>query len=990
MSITVRCLSCTQSFTAPDGLRGRRVKCPACGGAINVPPPAPPPASAMGVVDELLAEEARPQQLPPQRSALSKDALGGGFIGFVVDHKLVLATIATSLALLAWNFGSWHVAPVAIAGFAGLGIGAGAWRSQWFGRAETRSAQDWRLAELWIGRAILLLLAAWPTYFVGLVVYGFCDAMFKGALKDGSTLILLAVLAPWAMFIGYCIFTHVLAQQFGFFKTAAWNFVVFWAVIAVLCVSLADTLGNLPAAWRSRLQLGAQGAPPKATFPGPPNLDLPTIARRDTPPGPGQSQPQPSPEHRANVPELKTPSKSGDRRDAQGSEPAAAVIKWTAQADPPAEPLPPGGASQPAILLANRSEVVLASGVSPLAAVGSRDSSESSVQIWNLSTARSIGKITGQIALRAPITISSDGKYVAGIGETGAIEIWSFESGRMASRLPLETGDDKPAIEFVAGPTLLVASSKGSGSRANVWTFEGVPEARAIQLPAASSVSALAISPGRRYLALCTGDELLLVNLNSGEICGTASAPRGRDRFGTEGAGLCFSGDGRELALFRETFGGGAQLVVWSMSDASVIRLCDVPTEPLVHRDFQRGRPIVCLPDRQGWLVGGRAIVDRQGRMWPIGLATTDSFFGEKLRILGVADRDHLIVASNQMLTTWALPRDSAGDIKLATMQIALAELPTGIISEDRFSAGRRDATASLPVGEAFENTSRAYRNSTQLEALCGDDAAFLGALHWYPAKKHPTLGIRFGVGVQINGQQSSEPLTSEELANLTRPIGPAVVKELQNRVDAGAFGDWPQLTDPRLRNVILVGVGPRGDLSAGAVRGGLDVVVIFELTAQASGFRRTITSLKVRLADLSGDPQWISPTLSSSQITGTQSDAAIVQEFVGVLMKQIDANYKLQAVPELKAEFVKRRIDRLASDKDRLGDLLNVFAELRYYRVKGLLTLDETSTAYRNWFNAETAKVMAEGDPQKRRTALEAWLKTAEVTSLTRKAQGN
>jgi hypothetical protein len=45
MPITVPC-PCGKNLTAPDGLAGKRAKCPSCGDAVEVPLPAPPAGPA--------------------------------------------------------------------------------------------------------------------------------------------------------------------------------------------------------------------------------------------------------------------------------------------------------------------------------------------------------------------------------------------------------------------------------------------------------------------------------------------------------------------------------------------------------------------------------------------------------------------------------------------------------------------------------------------------------------------------------------------------------------------------------------------------------------------------------------------------------------------------------------------------------------------------------------------------------------------------------
>src|SRR5262245_20314893 len=120
MSVTVQCLSCAQYFSAPEEARGRRVRCPGCGGAIEVPPPL---HGSSNLLDLLAEEERRAQQaappIPPGFDPAKLAALGinpselspystpaprarrrrsGDPLGFLLTHKLVLAVAAASIA----------------------------------------------------------------------------------------------------------------------------------------------------------------------------------------------------------------------------------------------------------------------------------------------------------------------------------------------------------------------------------------------------------------------------------------------------------------------------------------------------------------------------------------------------------------------------------------------------------------------------------------------------------------------------------------------------------------------------------------------------------------------------------------------------------------------------------------------------------------------------------------------------------------------------
>src|SRR5262245_55569439 len=174
MSVTVQCLNCAQHFSAPEEACGRRVRCPACGGAIEVPPPL---HGSGNLLDLLAEEEQRAQQahppLPTGFDPAKLAALGinpgelssfgtpagrarrrsrsGDPLGFLLTHKVVLAVTAASIGffLLMMNLNT----PLGAMGVGALGIGIalGKTRSQSLADSNRKAAQDWRSFERLLG-----------------------------------------------------------------------------------------------------------------------------------------------------------------------------------------------------------------------------------------------------------------------------------------------------------------------------------------------------------------------------------------------------------------------------------------------------------------------------------------------------------------------------------------------------------------------------------------------------------------------------------------------------------------------------------------------------------------------------------------------------------------------------------------------------------------------------------------------------------------------
>ncbi len=167
-------------------------------------------------------------------------------------------------------------------------------------------------------------------------------------------------------------------------------------------------------------------------------------------------------------------------------------------------------------------------GTNPLAVVRTNAPEEGSTfELWDLATGRSRGKIANDADLSTGLALSADGKYLAGIAKGAkAIEIWSFETGKYASHIPLEA-NSSPTIAFANHESLLGLLPVSDGLQVNLWPIGNTAKARTFLLPPAVNPAAgpgrhstngrafggqnviLAISPGGRYLArVCESQNL--------------------------------------------------------------------------------------------------------------------------------------------------------------------------------------------------------------------------------------------------------------------------------------------------------------------------------------------------------------------------------------------------------------------------------------------------------------------------------------------------
>ncbi len=477
---------------------------------------------------------------------------------------------------------------------------------------------------------------------------------------------------------------------------------------------------------------------------------------------------------------------------------------------------------------------------------------------------------------------------------------------------------------------------------------------------------AAAVSPGRRYLATFGQGIVWIVDLQKGELCGMLPVAKlGESNAGPIEAELTFAPDGQELVGI---FGGNqsARLMAWSMGDGSSKASFDLPEGPINH---DKGRVLEPLPDNQGWLVDGRMLVDRSGQAWPIIL--------HDLHIVGLSDNDHAIVSNDQMLSTWTLTRQADGRLKVATLEIQHDDLPAFMYL--------RDAGGVLS-GEAFIRASRRYRNQSEVDILTAPDSVLLETLRWCPALRQAMFGVRWGMGVVTQpmvGAAATPPSPGTgRVEEHVGALGTAVANELQQRIDSGAFGQAPQVGDPRFSSVIYMGSGTRNELINMAKALGLDAIVLFNVpqsmpSTMPAGAKRLDDQIKIQIMDVGGKgekKEWSGPNTTPGAGTGEPDpeEIAICADDIG---KYLNENYVLQPMPQTQASDIPARMKTLVGEAHE--DRLPLFAEVRYDQLKGLLSNEDAVTEYRKWLSNEQAQVLATGTPAQRRAMLEQWLKT-------------
>src|SRR5262249_27320416 len=160
----------------------------------------------------------------------------------------------------------------------------------------------------------------------------------------------------------------------------------------------------------------------------------------------------------------------------------------------------------------------------------------------------------------------------------------------------------------------------GGGFREGVRVLDprSGAEIAKIDMEAPHSFQQFAISPGGTYLALCnsSGKGVQIFDVRNGERAGEVEAA-GDGRGFRAPSGLRFSADGQELAILFDS--PKAALFCWSMKNGKIVAQheFDRPLHEYVSGGSQ-GAAFDFIPGGKGWLLGGRAVVDREkgGPIW--------------------------------------------------------------------------------------------------------------------------------------------------------------------------------------------------------------------------------------------------------------------------------------------------------------------------------------------------------------------------------------
>jgi hypothetical protein len=344
--------------------------------------------------------------------------------------------------------------------------------------------------------------------------------------------------------------------------------------------------------------------------------------------------------------------------------------------------------------------VVYPSTPSPLVAVGKNIVNTDSRVIWDLSTGKQVGSLAGKIDLGDPLALSPDGKYLAGapLLERRVVDVWDVATGKATRLTVSETPVFLDLLDFASPDKLVVGKAGRKGKVLQIWDIPGAKMDHEIEGPAHFDREAVALSPGRKYLALTANGKLLVYDLQSGALAGSKLLPKPENFGSLTCRGLQFSPDGVELAgLFHAL--EKTRVLSWDVAKGEIVAdrgfEGDLKTK-LKNAILYRGKALDWLTDRSGWLVYGQMITDHDSDT-VLGFVPADDPAPGPRRIV---DRDHLAVITGnfnaKQLELVSLPWDK---IKAARANRAAGGQAPGTLPPAK--AADWSAVRVLPVAGA-------------------------------------------------------------------------------------------------------------------------------------------------------------------------------------------------------------------------------------------------------------------------------------------------
>jgi WD40 repeat protein len=288
------------------------------------------------------------------------------------------------------------------------------------------------------------------------------------------------------------------------------------------------------------------------------------------------------------------------------------------KADPvPGPPVKVVNAGKPVPLAGDFPQILIApSRPSPFLSSGSNDFPQHKREVWNLATMERTA-FFGGFQMTDNGVLSPDGAHVAGKFNQANLPfvVISCKDGKKVFELDDINLSGFDLLDF-AGPRLVIGRKEFDHRVYHLYDIATGRKLRQITTPPVQhEARADALSGGGKYLALKSGDDVLIFDLDQGKQAGQFAIPKGGRSFRE----LAFSPDGKELALLFDSF-TSMRIVTWDLEGnrpgvehrvlGAVVRSLKTPGT-IDGPNIYFGRHLEWLGDGSGWLVRGEVVIDK-------------------------------------------------------------------------------------------------------------------------------------------------------------------------------------------------------------------------------------------------------------------------------------------------------------------------------------------------------------------------------------------
>lgn len=273
----------------------------------------------------------------------------------------------------------------------------------------------------------------------------------------------------------------------------------------------------------------------------------------------------------------------------------------------------------------------------------------------------------------------------------------------------------------------------------------------------------------------------------------------------------------------------------------------------------------------------------------------------------------------------------------------------------------------------AFEEAAADYAARAMGVWLAGDAEVLKQRTRWCPAIPRATLGVRWAVGVQ---RPPGDAALSRELLKQIGTLTLALIPGLDERIDAGRFGDWPQEGDKRFRQAALLKEGrpePLDRLLPSCRRRGVDLLLAVEPVPDPDPAKKG-GGLRIRLFDTAEDRELTAFPQLPGQPPGKAGSSDNPQALAAEVFKYVDAQCVLQDFPWPAGDPAKRRADKLKAGPPRPGAALAYLVEVRYFLAREFLPAADAARLIDAVLGPGNGDVFVQADPAKRREMFDRW----------------